>query len=78
MVAPDDRRLLDRIDELVNEEHRLEAEHGADHHERLQAIEVELDQCWDLLRRRRARRRAGEDPSVEQLRPAGEVEGYLQ
>jgi hypothetical protein len=44
----------------------------------MKAIEIELDQCWDLLRRRRARRHAGLDPDDETVRPAEVVEKYLQ
>ena len=47
-------------------------------HEQLRAVEEQLDQCWDLLRQRRARREFGEDPSGSAARPASEVEGYLQ
>ncbi|MET0479597.1 MAG: DUF2630 family protein, partial [Actinomycetota bacterium] len=45
---------------------------------RLQDLEVQLDQCWDLLRQRRARRDAGQDPDAAHVRPEGTVEGYLQ
>ena len=45
---------------------------------RLRAVETELDQCWDLLRQRRARREFGEDPSGAVARSTNEVEGYLQ
>ena len=45
---------------------------------RLRAIEVSLDQCWDLLRQRRARRSTGQDPDDAQVRPEGVVEGYQQ
>ena len=79
----DDRQLLDRIGALVNEEHTLEREAtdaGLDEGQetRLRELEVQLDQCWDLLRQRRARRDAGQDPDSDQLRPEGTVEGYLQ
>jgi Protein of unknown function (DUF2630) len=74
-----DDELIARIHALVDEEHRL---HGGvlseDDHERLESVEVELDQCWDLLRQRRARRRAGQDPDAAQVRSAGTVEGYQQ
>jgi hypothetical protein len=46
-------------------------------HERLRKLEVELDQCWDLLHQRRARRSAGLDPDEAQVRDAGTVEGYV-
>jgi hypothetical protein len=81
-VAPDDNP-LDHIRELVDEERELRArlqrqEIGADEeHARLRALEVELDQCWDLLRQRRALRETGGDPREAQIRPADEVEGYL-
>jgi hypothetical protein len=47
-------------------------------HERLRALEVELDRCWDLLRQRRALRAAGGDPDDAQVRDADTVERYLQ
>jgi Protein of unknown function (DUF2630) len=79
----DDKTLFSRIDELVAEEHELRTKHAAgqvadeDERTRLQALEVELDQCWDLLRQRRAKREFGENPDDAQARPAGTVEGYL-
>ncbi|HEX2374478.1 MAG TPA: DUF2630 family protein, partial [Actinomycetota bacterium] len=45
---------------------------------RLHEVEIQLDQCWDLLRQRRARRDAGQDPDSASVRPEGTVEGYLQ
>ena len=80
----DDKQILHRITELVDEEHglRSRAQTGQidsdEERTRLRELEVALDQCWDLLRQRRARREVGEDPGEAQLRPAGEVEGYLQ
>jgi hypothetical protein len=79
----DDRQVLDRIGALVEEEHTLERQatgEGLDQHEqeRLRDVEVQLDQCWDLLRQRRARRDAGQDPDSAHVRPEGTVEGYLQ
>jgi hypothetical protein len=80
----DDRQILDRIDELIRTEHRLRerlaagALDSAEEHQRLQAAEQALDQCWDLLRRRRARREFGEDPDAAAARPIPEVEGYRQ
>lgn len=68
------------IEDLVQEEHRLRAEESlspADHH-RLEAIQVELDQCWDLLRQRRALREFGQDPDQAHVRPARIVENYEQ
>jgi hypothetical protein len=69
----DDKQVLDRIGALVEEEHTLERQQT-----RLEQLEVQLDQCWDLLRQRRARRHAGQDPDTAQVRPEGTVEGYLQ
>ena len=79
----DDRQVLDRIGDLVEEEHTLERQatgEGLDEAEqaRLHEVEIQLDQCWDLLRQRRARRDAGQDPESAQIRPEGTVEGYLQ
>jgi hypothetical protein len=71
-----DADILSQIKALVDEEHQLAG--GSENHDRRQEIEVQLDQCWDLLRQRQARRDAGEDPSGAKVRPAGEVEGYLQ
>jgi len=79
----DDHDLIERIDKLVAEEHGLrERSEGqglaADDQERLQNLEVALDQCWDLLRQRRALRQKGEDPDQAEVRDAGTVEGYRQ
>jgi hypothetical protein len=78
----DDHTALERINELANEEHELyelEAQDGASQEERdrLKLVSVTLDQCWDLLRQRRARRSAGLDPDDAQLRDAKTVESYL-
>ena len=79
-----DDDVLDLINALVDEEHHLvgKASPGQplndDDETRLQALEVQLDQCWDLLRQRRARREAGLDPSDAQVRRAETVEGYQQ
>lgn len=78
-----DNDALTRIHDLVAEEKALRAQlqHGdisaSEEHERLRRVEVELDQCWDLLRQRRALRETGRDPSAANVRPPGEVEGYL-
>jgi hypothetical protein len=72
------------IKSLIDEEHRLrEARADGDitsgeEHDRLTSLEVELDQCWDLLRQRRARREAGQDPSDVEVRPPSTVENYRQ
>jgi hypothetical protein len=82
-----DESIAARIDRLVNEEKQLRGREQADRSEpdaleaeteRLRAVEVELDQCWDLLRRRRALRDAGADPNQAQARDAGTVERYQQ
>ncbi|WP_159230430.1 DUF2630 family protein [Mycolicibacterium vanbaalenii] len=78
-----DRDILDRVNELISQENELrdKLQHReideSEEHRRLQSIEVQLDQCWDLLRQRRALRNSGGDPRDAQVRPAGEVEGYL-
>jgi hypothetical protein len=78
----DDSELTRRIAELVDEEHRLENSEHAPHDpevaRRVRELEIELDRAWDLLRQRRARRHAGEDPDGAVERPAGTVEGYQQ
>lgn len=77
-MAADDG-ILARIKALVDEEHTLDRETGGpDHRERRRDIQRQLDQCWDLLRQRDARRRAGQDPGEAQVRPVSQVEGYLQ
>jgi hypothetical protein len=72
-------QVLSHIQELVAEEHRLlEQRSLADaEHERLDRIKVELDQCWDLLRQRRALQETGGDPDRAQIRPPGVVEKYV-
>jgi len=79
----DDRDVLKRIHNLVAEERHLREKstgHGlaADQQARLRELEEGLDQCWDLLRQRRAHEEYGEDPDSARTRPVGEVEGYLQ
>ncbi len=78
-----DEGVLDHIGRLADEEfaleQRLEGHHPTDdERQRLAAIEVELDQCWDLLRQRRARRHAGLDPDEAVVRDADVVEKYRQ
>jgi hypothetical protein len=75
-----DDELIQRITDLVDEEHRLERGEGDDlaRTTRLRELEVALDQCWDLLRQRRARRESGQDPESATPRPGGVVEGYQQ
>jgi hypothetical protein len=79
-----DDELIARIHALVEEEHRLEQSASAGQpldetgRDRLNELEVQLDQCWDLLRQRRARRHAGLDPDQTSVRPADVVERYQQ
>ncbi len=79
----DDQQVHHRINELVDEEHRLERAHvgrplSAPEKARLDAVEVELDRLWDLLRRRDSRRRRGLDEDEAQEQSAETVESYLQ
>jgi hypothetical protein len=84
----DEQDLLERIQSLVEEEHRLrDAAVGGGTEDdvdsdgsraRLAQLEAQLDQCWDLLRQRRAKKHAGENPDDAEPRPISEVEGYRQ
>jgi hypothetical protein len=79
----DEIEVVRRISALVDDEHALERAHAGsppsdDEVARQRAIEVALDQCWDLLRQRRARRVAGQDPDGAQVRPENVVERYQQ
>ena len=73
-----DRKVLDHITALVDEEQQLRsaAGDGAQNAERLKHIEEQLDQCWDLLRQRRAAREFGGDPSTATARDVKTVEQY--
>jgi hypothetical protein len=79
-----DADILGQIRGLVDREHTLRGgiESGeigqAEEHAELQTVEQQLDQCWDLLRQRQARRAAGQDPEAAQVRPAWQVENYRQ
>ena len=79
----EDSDIQGRIRSLIDEEHRLRQSLAAgeitadEEHVRLKGIEVELDQAWDLLRQRRAKREYGEDPASAAEREAGTVENYL-
>jgi hypothetical protein len=78
----DDEAVVSRITELANEEHGIFEKEAKDEatdvdRERLREIGVMLDQCWDLLHQRRAKRSAGDDPDSAQVRDAATVEGYL-
>jgi hypothetical protein len=83
----DDRSILSRIEALVDEEHALIGREESDavrddalaaDRRRLQDVSVELDRCWDLLRRRRALRGAGGNPDEAHARDVDTVEKYLQ
>jgi Protein of unknown function (DUF2630) len=82
--ANDDRDedVLDDINALANEEHELfekesRGEASSADKERLRDVGVKLDQCWDLLHQRRARRSAGMDPDQADVRDERTVEGYV-
>jgi hypothetical protein len=80
---PTDSETLAHIRNLVAEEKDLRAQlqhrdiSESEEHDRLRRVEVELDQCWDLLRQRRALRETGGDPREAAVRPGDQVEGYL-
>jgi uncharacterized protein DUF2630 len=79
----DDEQIHDRIERLVAEEHGLYERVGegglnADEHNRLESLKVSLDQCWDLLRQRRALRESGQDPDAAHTRDPEIVERYEQ
>jgi hypothetical protein len=80
----DDKTILGRINELVDEEHRLRTQVQSgdistdEERDRLRELEESLDQCWDLLRRRRAARASGADPESAHVRSKANVETYLQ
>lgn len=76
-----DAEIIASIDTAVAEEHQLRSQHATDglsasDRSRLQELEVHLDQLWDLLRQRRARREAGQDEAAAAPRPAAVVENY--
>jgi hypothetical protein len=76
----EDQPILNHIQHLVEEEHRLHAQrplHKVDR-KRLAQVQVEMDQCWDLLRQRRALRDVGLDPDEAEVRPPQIVENYEQ
>jgi hypothetical protein len=85
MQRMNDESIRGRIERLVDEEHELRQREPSDSDEaleadqqRLRAIEVELDVCWDLLRQRQALRDAGESPDEAKPRDASTVERYWQ
>jgi hypothetical protein len=79
-----DNEVLGRIKGLMDEEHELRNRlaagelTAADEHARIKAVEEALDQCWDLLRQRRAKQDYGNNPDEATVRPVREVEGYQQ
>jgi hypothetical protein len=82
-VLVDDQEIISRISELAAEEQKLEEAHvgeglSDDEHRRLRELEVTLDQLWDTLRQRRAKRQVGGDPDEASTRSESTVEGYLQ
>ncbi len=80
----DDKEILGNIDQLIKTEHELRGRLAAgeltseQEREQLRSTEEQLDQCWDLLRQRRARREFGENPDDSSARPVPEVEDYMQ
>ena len=74
----DDTAIFDRLRSLTDEEHEIRQQGPGGDAERLQDIEVMLDQCWDLLRQRRAKRQYGQDPDDAHVRDAAVVEHYQQ
>jgi uncharacterized protein DUF2630 len=80
----DDDEILSRVRQLVDEEHGLRARVSRgdlapdEERARLRRLEESLDQCWDLLRQRRAHRDFGQNPDDADVRPVSEVEGYQQ
>jgi Protein of unknown function (DUF2630) len=79
----EDPQIHGAIDRMVAEEHELWEREAAGEatdsdRQRLEALRVSLDQCWDLLRQRRARRDAGRNPDAAELRAPEVVERYQQ
>ena len=78
----DDQQVIDRINEIAHEEHALWEKEGRGEitvaeQQRLRELSVSLDQCYDLLHQRRARRTAGQNPDDAEVRDSGTVEGYV-
>jgi hypothetical protein len=76
-----DQDILARIQALVEEEHSLREGSGdgqVPDQARLKQVEESLDQCWDLLRQRRAKSESGDNPNEAEARPVSEVESYKQ
>ena len=84
ITVVDENQILEQVRSLVEQEHELRSrvQEGElapdDEQQQLRRLEQALDQCWDLLRQRRARRDAGQDPDEAAPRPVNEVEDYQQ
>ncbi len=81
-MAEQDQDVIEQIEQLAHEEHTLyekesQGQASSRERERLKEIQVQLDQCYDLLRQRRARRAAGLDPDAAVPRDESTVEGYI-
>jgi hypothetical protein len=81
-MSDQDQAVIGQIEELAHEEHSLfekesQGEASTGERARLKEIQVQLDQCYDLLRQRRARRNAGLDPDDATVRDESTVEGYI-
>ena len=74
-----DQTILTHISALIEEEHALRSSSGTpeEKHARLKHVEEQLDQCWDLLRQRRAKREFGRNPDEAAPRDVGTVERYI-
>ena len=76
-MSDSDGDILQRVRGLVDEEHELRST-GQPDRDRLRHVEEQLDQCWDLLRQRRARREFDQDPGTAAVRSESTVENYEQ
>ena len=80
-MSREDKEILSHIDELIQTEHELREQladgklSSEQERQRLRSAEEALDQCWDLLRQRRAKREYGENPEGAQSRPVTDVDG---
>ncbi len=79
----DDAAIHEQIEQLVDEEHKLwhretEGDMNEETRQRLRELQIALDQMWDLLRQRKALRRAQLDPDAAQVRDPDIVENYRQ
>jgi hypothetical protein len=79
-----DKDIMARITDLIDDEHQLRGQlargelTSEQERERLRSTEEALDQCWDLLRQRRAKREFGDNPDGAEVRSAAEVQHYQQ